>query len=181
MVSSTAASGDKIVTPPIEIEVPFKVTTGQAEVPRDEVSPAEKPVKANYVLADDYYRRERMPDTPGGKEMMAHDDHAKPEKKEANMDGFWKFMAGLAAVIAVIWILFGNHNLWRSTSDDRRSAYTTPSWLTQQDRSTQRDFRGSGSRFVGTERVHRGTQNVWRCTYTVNRRTGEREVIAGSC
>lgn len=48
-------------------------------------------------------------------------------------------------------------------------------------RSRHRVYRGTEREYVGTERVYRGTETTLRCSYAVNRRTGERVVLAGSC
>lgn len=48
-------------------------------------------------------------------------------------------------------------------------------------KGTDRVFKGTDRVFAGSERVKVGTTTVWKCDIAVNRRTGEKKVIDGSC
>lgn len=77
----------------------------------------------------------------------------------------------------------------RSTSD--RRDLDPPSRRTSfepRDTGRERIFRGSERVLTGTDRVRTGTERikvgteaVERCTFSVNQRTGEKEVITGNC
>ena len=48
-------------------------------------------------------------------------------------------------------------------------------------KNTERVYKGSERVHTGTERVKVGTQTVYKCTVAVNRATGEKIVLGGSC